>query len=128
MSANNWFSPHVGAGSELAGEEEAQIDFGVVAGGCAAGDKATANGEAGDAVVPSGGAYVFEDDVDAAFVGDATDFVANFLRFVIDEVLGAELFGFFQLGVVARGGDDARAEERGDLNGGTADSAASAEN
>jgi hypothetical protein len=69
---------------------------------------------------------VFEDDVDAAFVGDAADFVADFLRFVIDEVVGAELFGFFQLGVVTHGGDNARAEEGSDLDGGAADSAACA--
>jgi hypothetical protein len=34
----------------LAGEEEAEVDFGVVAGGCAARDEAAADGEAGDAV------------------------------------------------------------------------------
>jgi hypothetical protein len=51
-------------------------------------------GEAGDAVVPSGGADVFEDHVDAAFGGDAADFFADFLRFVVDEVVGAEFLGF----------------------------------
>ena len=86
---------HVGAQKrELAAEEEAEIDFGIVAGGGAAGDQASSGGEAGKAVVPSGRANVFENDIDAALVGDAADFFADFLCFVIDEMVGAELFGF----------------------------------
>src|SRR6266568_7901480 len=85
------------------------------------------SGEAREASVPRGGADVFENDVYAAFVGDAADFFADFLSFVIDEVVCAQLFGFLELFVAAGDGDDARAEESRDLNGGTADAAAGAE-
>jgi hypothetical protein len=47
----------------LAAEEKAQIDFGVVAGCGAAGDQAAAASKAGDAVMPSVCAYMFEDYV-----------------------------------------------------------------
>jgi hypothetical protein len=70
---------------------------------------------------------MLEDDVDAALVGYAADFVAYPLRFVIDDVIGAELAGFLELCVGTGGGDDARAEEFRDLNGGAADAAARAE-
>jgi hypothetical protein len=113
------FGAHVGAEErKLAAEEEAQVDFGVEAGRCAAGDEAAAGSETRDAVVPRRGANVLKDDADAAFVRDAADFVANFLRFVIDEVVGAQLFGFLELFIGAGGGDDARAKKFRDLNGG----------
>ena len=112
------FHSHVGAEQrKLAAEEEAEIEFGVVAGGAAAGDQTAGEREAGEAVVPGGGADVLEDDVDAALVGDAANFVANFLRFVIDHVIGAELECFFELCVGTGGCDDAGAEEFRDLDG-----------
>lgn len=71
---------------------------------------------------------MLEDDVHAAFVGDAAYFVANFLGFVIDEVIGAECFGFGELYVGACCGYDTRAEEFGNLNGGAAYTTAGTEN
>lgn len=85
---------HVGAEErELAAEEEAEVELGVVAGGDTAGDEAAAGSEAGDAVVPGSNADVFKDDVNAALAGEAADFVADFLRLVVDEMAGAEIFG-----------------------------------
>src|SRR4029434_10365138 len=61
------FCAHVGAkDGKLAAEEKPEIDFGVVTGGGSAGDQATAPGEARHAIVPGGGADVFEDDVHSA--------------------------------------------------------------
>src|SRR5882762_2751123 len=83
---------HVGAEErKLAAEEESQVDLGIVAGGGAASYQAAAGGKTGEAVVPGSRPDVFEDDVDAALVRDAADFIADFLRIVIDEVVGAEL-------------------------------------
>src|SRR3989442_3509659 len=119
------FGAHVGAKErELAAEEKAEVDLGVVARGGAAGDEAASGGEAGEAVIPSGYTDVLENNIDAALIGDAADFVADFLRFVIDEMIGAELFGFLQLFIGAGGSDHARAEKLCDLNGGAADTAA----
>jgi hypothetical protein len=70
---------------------------------------------------------VFEDDVDAAFGGEAADLVFDFLRLVVDEFIGAELFGFGELGFVARSGDDAATEKLCNLNCGGAYPAACAE-
>ncbi len=120
---------HVGAeNGELAAEEEAQIDLGVVAGGGSAGDQAAAACEAGYAVVPGGHAHVFEDYVHSALPCQAADFVLNFLRFVIDYFVRAEFEGLGELGVVAAGGDDAAAEHFCDLNRGGAYAAARSEN
>src|SRR5262249_35204516 len=84
------FVAHVGPeNGKLSAEEKAQIDFGIEAGGSSAGDKAPASGEAGDAVVPGGGADVFEDDIHSSSGGEATDFVFDLLRLVVDEVVGA---------------------------------------
>ncbi len=71
---------------------------------------------------------MLENNVDAALIGDAADFVADFLRFVIDEVVGAELFGFLQLFIGACGGDYMCAEKFRNLNGGAADAATRSEN
>jgi len=78
----------------LAAEEEAEVELRVITSRVAAGDQATGEREAGEAVVPSGGADVLEYDVHPALVGDAADLVANLLRFVIDNVVGAELPAF----------------------------------
>ncbi len=119
------FRAHIGAEKrELAAEKESQVDLGLVAGGGAAGDQAASGGKAGEAVIPSGCTDVLENNIDAPFIGDAADFVADFLRFVVDEMVGAELFGFLQFFIGADGSDDARAEKFGDLNGGAANAAA----
>src|SRR5229473_8587611 len=115
---------HVGAEQrKLAAEEESQIDLGVVAGGGAASYQAAAGGETGEAVVPGSRPDVFEHNIDAALTRDAADFIADFLRIVIDEMVGAELFCLLQFLIGAGSGDDARAEEFGNLNGGAADAA-----
>src|SRR5712692_10138476 len=94
-----------------AAKKEAEIDFGVVASGGAAGDQAASGGEAGEAVIPSGCTNVLENNIDAPLVGDAADFVPDFLRFVIDKMVGAELPRFLQLFTGPGGSDDARAEK-----------------
>lgn len=119
---------HVGAEKrKLAAEEEAQIQLGIIAGSRAAGDESAAGSETGEAVIPRNNADVFENDVDAALVGDAANLVANFLRFVIDDMVGAEFFGFGELLVGAGGGNHMRAKEFGDLYGGCSNAAACAE-
>src|SRR5215831_9882388 len=61
------FSTHVGSKDrELAAEEEAEIDLGIIAGSGAAGDEASATSKAGNTIVPGGGADVLEDDVHPA--------------------------------------------------------------
>src|SRR6202007_1501656 len=97
-----------GEKGELAAEEETEVDLGVVAGGGAASDQAASSGETGEAVVPSGRADVLEDHIDTTLIGDAADFIADFLRFVIDKMVGAKLFGFLQLFIGAGGGQHAR--------------------
>ena len=118
---------HIGAEErKLAAEEETQIYLGIVARGGAAGNQAASGSKAREAVFPSGGSDVLEDNINPAFVGDAANFVANFLGFVIDEVVGAEFFGFGEFFVGASRGYDACAEEFRNLNGGAADAASSA--
>src|SRR5262249_54871532 len=112
---------------KLTAEEKTQVHFGVIAGRGAASDKPTAGRKTSEAVVPSGRADVFEDHIDAALVGDASDFIANFLRLVVDEVVGADIFGLGELFIGTGSGDDTRAKKLGDLNGGAAYAAASAE-
>ena len=73
----------------MADEKIVDINFSVGAGGGAAGYQAAVHGQAADAVVPGGLAYVFEDYVDAAAIGEAFDFFGDFLRGVIDDVVGA---------------------------------------
>src|SRR6266571_3348611 len=108
---------------KLAAEQEAEIKLGIVAGRCAARDQAASWSEAGEALFPSSRADVLEDDVDAALASDAANFLADFLRFVVDHVIGAKLPGFLELFVAAGRGDDARAEEFGDLYRSAADAA-----
>src|SRR5947208_598194 len=113
---------------KLAAEEETQVHLCVETCGGATGDQAAGRREAGEAVFPSGGADVFEDDVHAALVGDATNFVANFLGFVMDEMVGAEFFGLGEFLIGTCGGYDARAEEFRNLNRRAADAATRSEN
>jgi len=60
---------------------------------------------------------VLEDHIDAALIGDTADFFADFLRFMIDEMVGAELLPFLQLFVRVGSGKHPSAEEFRDLNG-----------
>jgi hypothetical protein len=120
---------HVGAeDGELAGKQEADIEFGVVAGGGAAGDETTAGSEAFEAVIPGSGANVFDDDIYAAIVGEATHFLRDGHDEVVDDFVGAEFASLGEFFVGAGGGDDARTEELGDLDSGAAYPAAGCEN
>ena len=111
----------------MASEEEADVEFGVGAGGGAAGDEAAGGGEALEAFGPGGGADVLEGDVHAAIVGEAANFLGDGHDAVMDDFVGAELFGLGNFFVAARGGDYPATEKFGDLDGGAADTAASGE-
>src|SRR5882724_7243787 len=111
------FCAHVGAEErKLAAEEEPEVHPGVEAGGGAAGHEPPGGREAREAFVPSSSANMFEDDVDAALPCNAAHFLANFLRFVIDEMVRAKLFALLQLRVAADCGDHLRTKEFCDLN------------
>src|SRR5579863_855545 len=70
---------------------------------------------------------MFEHHVDAALASDASNFIADFLGFVVNDVVGAELLCFLELGLIPRSGDHSRTKEFGDLDRGASDTAASAE-
>src|SRR6266850_1467942 len=111
------FCAHVGAEQrKLPTEKEPEVHPGVKSSGGPARHQPPRWRETGEAFVPSGGADVFEDDVHAALPGDAANFVADFLRFVIDEMVRAKLFALLQLRIAAGSGNHARAEEFGNLN------------
>src|SRR5690348_16676530 len=123
------FASHVGAENGLvAAEEEAEVDFGVVAGGGAAGNQTAIGGKAGEGLVPSGRADVLEDDVHAtAAVSQVAHFGLPVGLAVQNNVVSAERFCFGEFFFAAHGGDNARVENFGDLNRGAAHAAASAE-
>ncbi len=77
---------------------------------------------------PSGFADVLKDNVNAALAREALHFGVDLLFGVDDDFVGAEGAKFFDFFFAADGGDDARAENFGELNSGGADAAASAEN
>src|SRR6267143_3653192 len=123
------FCTHVRAEQrKLPAEEEPQVHPGVESGGGAAGHESPGGREAGEAFVPSGRANVFKYDINPALSCDAAHFVADFLRFVIDEMLRTKLFALLQLRVAAGSGNHARAEEFGNLNCGAPHTASGAEN
>ncbi len=82
---------------QLAREEITQIELRGKTGGGAAGHETAAGRKAQDALLPSGGADVLEDDVHAALVRQAPDFFRNLLLRVIDDLIGAELACLVQL-------------------------------
>src|SRR5580692_3172189 len=111
----------------MACEKIRDVDRSVEAGGCAAGNQASADCEAADAVVPCGLADVLEDHFHAAAIGQALHFVGNFLRGVIDHGIGTQLPGLFEFCVGAGGGDHARPGGFRDLNCSATHAAACAE-
>src|SRR5690348_878870 len=112
----------------MAAEEETQVNLRVVAGGGAARNQAAIGGETRERLLPRGGADVLDDDVDAAAaMGEVAHFGCPVGLAVQNHVVGAERFCFGDFLFAAHGGDDARAKNFGDLNGGAADAAASAE-
>src|SRR5712664_1247470 len=123
------FRTHVRAEQrKLPAEEEPEVHPGIESGGGPAGHESPGGREAGEASVPSGRANVLEDDINSALPCDEAHFVADFLRFVIDEMVRAKLFALLQLRVAAGRGDHARAEEFGNLNCGAPHAASRAEN
>lgn len=123
------FSAHVGAkDGELAGKEETDIELGVVAGSGAASDETPTGGEAFQAVIPSGSADMLDNNVHTAIVGETANFLGDGHDEVVDDFVGAEFPGFGKFFVVPGGGDDACAEELGDLYGGAANPASGSEN
>ena len=113
---------------QLASEEVAEVELGVIAGGAPAGDQASADGEGFYTFVPSGRADVFEDDVHAMIVGEAADFFRDVHDAVVNHLIGTNVPGLLEFFVAARGGDDVCAEEFGDLDGGAADAAPGSDN
>ena len=71
---------------------------------------------------------MFEYDIDAAFTGDTAHLVANFLRFVIDEMVSAKKPGLLKFLIRACGNNHARSKELGDLNGSGANTTACPQN
>src|SRR5882672_11007148 len=113
---------------KLPAEEEPEVHPGVESSGGPAGHESPRRSKARKAFVPSGGANVFEDDVHAALPCDAANFLADFLRFMIDEMIRAKLFALLQLCIAACGGNHACAEELGNLNRSAPHAAPCAEN
>ena len=110
------FCAHVRAKKrKLAAEEKPQVDLDVVAGGSAASDQTPAKSKTRNAFVPSGGANMFEDNIDTTLIRDAANFFADFLRFVVDDVVGAKLLRFFQLRIGSRSSNDSRSKKLGTL-------------
>src|SRR5208337_1980238 len=91
-------------------------------------DEAAGGGETFDALVPGGFADVLENDVHAAIVREAANFLGDRHDAVMNHFVGAELPGFGDFFVIAGGGDHAATEEFGDLDGGGADAAAGGDN
>src|ERR1700730_9712253 len=119
---------HVGAQyRKLTAEEEPKIDFGVVSGGGSASHETAPGGQAGEAFLPRGRSHVFEDHVNAGFAGDAANLLANSLRSVVDDVVGAKLFGFLQFFLAPGRGDDPCAKKFRDLNRSAANAASATE-
>jgi hypothetical protein len=112
----------------LAGKEETDIEFGIVAGGGTASDQTATGSEAFEAVIPCSGTNVFDDNIDAAIVGEATHLLGDGHDEVVDDFVSAEFAGLGKFFVGAGGGDDAGTEELGDLNGGAAYTASGSEN
>ena len=79
-------------------------------------------------MIPSSGADVLDDDIDAAIVGEPADFFRDGHDEVVDDFVGAEFASLDKFFVGAGRCDDARTEKLGDLDGGAADTASGSEN
>ena len=71
---------------------------------------------------------MLDDDIDAAIVSEAADFLRNGHDEVVDDFVGAEFASLDKFFVGAGRCDDARTEKLGDLDGGAADTASGSEN
>src|SRR6266850_5110759 len=90
------FCAHVRAEQrKLPAEEKPEVHPGVESGGGPASHESPGGREAGEAFVPCGGPDVFEHDIHPALPCDASNFLADFLRFVIDEMVRTKLFALF---------------------------------
>ena len=63
---------------------------------------------------------MFDDDIDAFFIRDASNFLRNLLLVVVNAFVRAESTRFRQLVLISCGCDNARLEEFGNLDGGDA--------
>ena len=70
---------------------------------------------------------MLEHHVYTTLIRDAADFVADSLRLVVDDVIGAKLAGLREFLIGSCGGNDARAKKLGDLYSGTANATSCAE-
>src|SRR5882762_7627377 len=123
------FCAHVGAEErKLPAEEEPEVDLGVKSSGGPTGHESSRWSKAREALVPGSCADVLEDDVNAALACDAAHFLTDFLCFVVDELVGAKLFGLLQFGVATGSCNHARAKEFGNLNCGAPHAASGPEN
>lgn len=107
----------------VGGEQEADVEFGVKAGGSTAGDETAAGSQAFQAMFPGGGANMFDDNIDASIVGKAANFLGNGHDEVMDDFIGAEFTCLGEFFVVAGSGDDAGTVELCDLDCGAAHTA-----
>src|ERR1700739_874349 len=85
------FVAHVRAyEGKLAGKEEAQIDFAVMARGGAASHETAGGGQAFDALVPSGCADMLKNDIDAMIAGEAANFLGDGHDAVVNQFVRAD--------------------------------------
>ena len=73
------------------------------------------------AFVPSGGADVFENEIDALLACNIANFFRDFLLVVIDDVIGTELAGFRHFVIIAGRRNDLAIEEFRDLDSSDSD-------
>ena len=93
---------HIGAQEgKLAGEEEADIEFSLPAGGGAAGDQLASVLHGFHAFEPRGRSHVLEDNIHAGAGSNFLHLFRDALLVVIDAEVGAELKCFGQLLLIA---------------------------
>lgn len=104
-------------------EERPEIEADFASGGGAAGHDGTTARETLEGFEQDVAADVLNDEIDAAFAGEAADFGGPGGVVGVDDKFRAETAGELAFGVGGTGADDAGAELFGDLNGGGADAA-----
>jgi hypothetical protein len=109
---------------ELLLEQHHQVHLRRNAGGRSAGDQPAAALERQHGARPGVSADVFEDDIDAALLGQLADNALEAVFAVIDDVIGAKSLGRLDLGVGPNGGDHRAADFLGELDRSRADAGA----
>ena len=108
-------------------EERPKVQANFASGGGAAGDDGAVAGETFEAFEQDVAADVFDDNIHATLVGEFADFGGPGGVVGIHYEIDTEIFGKGTFGVGRGGGDDVGAELFGDLDGGGADAAGSAD-